>query len=81
MGKYRKEMPGLEQGLIQFTKTIIAALQNNDAERFSQTIHETMQNEYRIAKEILLEHGYEPEDLSSSPSFSLLEATSPFHVM
>lgn len=72
MAKYRKEMPGLDQTLIAFTRAVIAAVLDNDAERFSRTIHAFMQSEYRIAKDILVEHGYEPEDLSSSPSFSLL---------
>ncbi|WP_262397667.1 GntR family transcriptional regulator [Zongyangia hominis] len=72
MAKYRKEMPGLDQTLIAFTQAVIAAVLENDAERFSQTVHAFMQSEYRIAKDILIEHGYEPEDLSSSPSFSLL---------
>lgn len=72
MAKYRKKTPGLDQTLITFTKVVIAAVLDNDAERFSETIHAFMQNENRIANDILMEHGYVPEDLSLSPSFSLL---------
>lgn len=72
MGKYRKEMPGLEQALTGFTETIVQSLQCNDANQFSKTIYNFMQSEYEIAKKILLEHGYEPADLTISPSFTLM---------
>ncbi len=72
MRKYRKEMPGLDETLIEFTETMIQALRNHDVCCFSSTIYALMKSEYRIAKEILIKHGYKPEELNSSPSFSLM---------
>lgn len=72
MGKYRKEMPGLDETLIHFTEEAVRSLRDDDIDGFAKTVHAHMQSEYRIAKEILTAHGYEPDDLSSSPSFGLM---------
>lgn len=73
MGKYRKKMRDLNSTLVAFTKATLASVRENDAEKFSQTIHDMMQSEYGIAKDILIKHGYHPEDMGSSPSFSLID--------
>ena len=72
MRKYRKQIPGIDQDLIQFTKTVVSAIHDNNEDWFSMTISTFMQKEYRIAKEILIEHDFKPDDLSRSPSFSLI---------
>lgn len=73
MARYRKEQPGLDQTLITFTETVVAALQEKIPALFSETVAAFMESEYRIAKTILIEHGFDPVYLNSSPSFSLMK--------
>lgn len=73
MKVYRLRMPGLNQTMIQFTNNILGRISQNDADGFASAIGEFMKNEYDIAVEILLEHGFTKEELYLSPSFSLLE--------
>lgn len=77
MKKYRKEMPDLGPTMREFTETVIHFLQENNTDSFSKTVSRFMKNEYKIAKKILEDHGYEPEDMSFMPSFSLIHTKEP----
>ena len=77
MKKYRKEMPDLGPTMREFTETVIHFLQENNTDSFSKTVSRFMKNEYKIAKKILEDHGYEPADMSYMPSFSLIHTREP----
>lgn len=70
---YRLRMSGLDQELLQFTKTVIRQIKNNETDRFAAAMGAFMKKEYKIAGDILLELGFSEEDFYLSPSFSLMQ--------
>ena len=70
---YRLRMSGLDQELLQFTKTVIHQIKNNETDQFAAAMGSFMKKEYKIAGDILLELGFSEEDFYLSPSFSLMQ--------
>lgn len=72
MKVFRKEPTDLDLQLIKFTKRMVDHLKSNDINGCAGLVKKFMDQTYFVAKAGLLNHDFQPEELSLSPSFKLL---------
>lgn len=77
--KFRKRMPDFDSAIRAFTENFLYALRENDMDKCSETISSFMKKEYKTTFAVLLENGFKPEELHTSPCFSFMRAeTKPY---
>lgn len=69
----RQKRPGLYHALFELTQALVQALQENDFDRFAETMGAFVKREYAITMDILLEQGFSREELRMPSVFNGLD--------